>query len=178
MNPPPLHEYPSLVLHTFACDCAQRFLQREEESDVYCDKRLYRAIQWKRAWLEGKVDESEAFELQMYLDMTQPRPISPALERMYVMYSIIRSTMELDALNAAKGASQLTFKFVEAIHGNPNKPLELERVQKEKTWQRKHLQNLVIELFWRPLCQAISYVAKNQETLGTYQDNLEDVLFE
>ncbi len=50
---------PDAILHAFACDCAERALQREREAGREPDARSWRAIQMKRRWLQGEASDEE-----------------------------------------------------------------------------------------------------------------------
>lgn len=59
-------DVPDLVGHTLACDCAQFFLEGEQEAGRIVDRRSWEALRIKRLWIEGLVDEEgcqQAYEL-------------------------------------------------------------------------------------------------------------------
>jgi len=48
----------------------------------------------------------------------------------------------------------------------------------EAFWQRQHLAGLVLECFWLPFCQELSFAVEQlTQTIPEYYDELEDVLF-
>ena len=47
------------VLHEFACDCATQALERERVAGREPDPRSWRAVEVKRAWLDGKATDAE-----------------------------------------------------------------------------------------------------------------------
>lgn len=50
---------PDNLLHTFACDCAERALQQEREHGREPDIRSWEAIRIKRLWINGKTSYEE-----------------------------------------------------------------------------------------------------------------------
>lgn len=50
---------PETLLHTFACDCAERALTQEWKAGRQPDARLWNAIWLKRRWLEGAIEDQE-----------------------------------------------------------------------------------------------------------------------
>ncbi len=54
-----LGEWPEEVFHRFACDCAERALQREQSEGREPDPQCWEALAVKRRWLEGSVTEEE-----------------------------------------------------------------------------------------------------------------------
>lgn len=51
--------FPEALLHTFACDCAQRALLWDKHYEVDTDKNCWKATGIKRLWIEKKKEKDE-----------------------------------------------------------------------------------------------------------------------
>jgi len=50
---------PERTLHIFACDCAERILQKRQEKGQKIDFRLWKAIKYKRRWLAKEISDKK-----------------------------------------------------------------------------------------------------------------------
>lgn len=55
--------FPDSLLHTFACDCAQRSLMWERKAGIDSDKSTWKATGIKRLWIEEKKTNKELVDI-------------------------------------------------------------------------------------------------------------------
>jgi len=48
-----------LIAHTFACDCAERALEKNKRKGIGTDPRSWKAVETKRAWMRGEATDED-----------------------------------------------------------------------------------------------------------------------
>jgi len=149
---------PNELRQRFTCDLAEKALLQQRASGIEPDKASWRAIQLKRLWLDGKASEEDV----------QQAWEAARLATWEQSWDLIKEETSGSFLKTIYMAA---FMAAEEAVGQPESTVD-------ENWQRQHLSKLTLEFFWKPFCEAVSYVAKQHlKNVENYQDHLEEALF-
>lgn len=139
---------PDSLLHTFACDCALRILEKEAEGGWTISSHFRAALDVKRLWIEGKASDTELHHAREAC-RADTRPLFESRETYEQLIQAIIGSMVLLATELeAKDAFLLVLRrrshLYQQLAADALTWMELE--ERELRWQALHLASL-IDLF-------------------------------
>ncbi len=167
---------PDHILHTFACDCAERALIRERKKEREPDPRSWEAIRVKRLWIEGKSSNEE-------LDVAWAAAWSAARDAArYAAWAAAWAAAWSAARDAAWSAAwdaAWDAAWAAALDAAGYAALDAAR-KKERSWQKEHLLAM-IEQYQTTRSSLLSTLLQRANnltiTIPQWQKESEDVLY-
>ena len=130
-------DMPDFLLHTFSCDCLERFLRSEESENIILDGNSWDAIKVRRKWLKGEATEEDLESVRGRLNVPLEEWYGDQLRNnsdTWPGYWILSST------SASVSASWVTSYTARPALGT-----------REVEWQLNHFAKLLIEIGDREL---------------------------
>ena len=161
---------PRMLLHTFACDCAERLLEAEERMRrESMDGLIWRALQVKREWIAGLVTQDDLVWARERADKFNSRSFWE-----YFGAMAAAAAAGLDPVAAADSASRMAFEHLHSIKAPPS------RFANELRWQQHQLLNLLHHYLstYTSLVTILSrYSTQKKEQHSWWEEQLEEGVF-
>lgn len=163
----PWEKIPDHLLHTFACDCAERALRRSRQIGITPDPRSLEALRYKRLFIEGKCSE-QALRYAFYAAQDAARSVYKVARD--ASYAAMNAALE-EARESAYAVSRDALCDA-ARHGLK---------QEEILWQVDQINRILTEFMFKRESLLLLLRQRNVQqqdgTLARFQRHLEEVLF-